>query len=64
MPFLAATLLYMNTRRDWMGGLRSGWLSNTFLVLALALFAYLSVTEVRRLVEQHWPWIAIVRSAR
>jgi Mn2+/Fe2+ NRAMP family transporter len=55
MPFLAATLLYMNTRRDWVGRLRSGWLSNSLLLLALALFAYLSVVEVRRFIEQNWP---------
>ena len=55
MPFLAATLLYMNTRRGWVGRLRSGWLSNSLLVLALALFAYLSVVEVRRFIEQKWP---------
>jgi Mn2+/Fe2+ NRAMP family transporter len=55
MPLLAATLLYMNTRRDWLGELRSGWLSNAILVLALALFAYLSVVEVRRFIEQNWP---------
>lgn len=46
MPFLAGALLYMNTRREWIGNLRSGWLANAFIVLALALFAYLSVIEV------------------
>jgi Mn2+/Fe2+ NRAMP family transporter len=50
MPFLAATLLCMNTRRDWVGALRNGWLSNALLALALGLFAYLSVVEVMELV--------------
>ncbi len=44
MPFLAGTLLYMNNRRDWVGSLKSGWLTNLLLVLALVLFAYLGLT--------------------
>ena len=46
MPFLAGALLYMNTRREWIGNLRNGWLANAFIALAVALFAYLSVIEV------------------
>ena len=47
MPFLAGTLLYMNSRRDWVGDdLRSGWIANTLLVLSLLLFGYLCVDEV------------------
>ena len=47
MPFLAGTLLYMNSRRDWVGDrLRSGWLTNLLLVLSLLLFAYVSVQGV------------------
>lgn len=46
MPFLAATLLYMNSKRDWVGNLRNGTFTNVLLVLALLLFLYLSVTEV------------------
>jgi Mn2+/Fe2+ NRAMP family transporter len=45
MPFLAATLLYMNARRGWMGTLRSGWMANILIVLALLLFLYLGITE-------------------
>lgn len=46
VPFLAATLLYMNNRRDWVGDLRSGWVTNLALILALALFAYLGLVEI------------------
>lgn len=46
MPFLAATLLYLNNRRDRVGPLRNGRLANTLLALALLLFAYLCYTEV------------------
>jgi Mn2+/Fe2+ NRAMP family transporter len=46
MPFLAATLLYMNNRRREVGALRSGLLANGGLVLALALFAYLAVNKI------------------
>lgn len=38
IPFLAATLLVMNNRREWVGNLRSGWLANTILVVAMAVF--------------------------
>ncbi len=46
MPFLAGALLYMNTRRTWVGELRNGWLSMTLLILALLVFAYLSFNGV------------------
>ena len=47
MPFLAATLLYMNSRRDWVGDrLRNGWLTNALLILSLVLFGYLSVQGI------------------
>ncbi len=46
MPFLAGTLLYMNTRRAWMGDLRSGWVTNVLLVFALLVFLYLGVNGV------------------
>ncbi len=46
MPFLAATLLYMNSRRDWVGDFRSGWLTNGLLVLSLILFGYLCIDEL------------------
>ena len=41
MPLLAATLLIMNNRSDWVGGsFRSGWIINTVLVITLIFFAY------------------------
>jgi Mn2+/Fe2+ NRAMP family transporter len=46
MPFLAGTLLYMNTRRAWVGDLRSGWVANVLLVFALLVFLYLGVNGV------------------
>lgn len=49
MPFLAGTLLYMNSRRDWVGeDLRSGWMTNAILVLCLVLFGYLGWTQILR----------------
>ena len=48
MPFLAATLLYMNSRRDWVGEkLRNGWATVVTLVLSLLLFGYLFVDAIR-----------------
>jgi hypothetical protein len=47
MPFLAGTLLYMNSRVEWVGrDLRSGRLTQVLLLLCLALFAYLGVREL------------------
>lgn len=46
MPVLAGTLLYMNTRRAWVGDLRSGWIINLLLVLALLVFYYLGRSGV------------------
>lgn len=46
MPFLSATLLYMNSRRDWVGEFRNGWLTTTLLSLSLILFGYLLVDEL------------------
>ncbi|MBM3277089.1 MAG: Nramp family divalent metal transporter [Candidatus Handelsmanbacteria bacterium] len=46
MPFLAGALLYMNTRRAWVGALRNGWLAIVLLSAALLVFAYLSVNGV------------------
>lgn len=46
MPFLAGTLLYMNSKRDWVGNLKTGWLLNVLLVLALVLFLYLGVNQL------------------
>ena len=38
MPFLAATLLYLNNRREWMGALANRWLGNTALIVCLLVF--------------------------
>ncbi|NBB72540.1 MAG: iron transporter [Bacteroidetes bacterium] len=46
MPFLAGTLLYLNTRRRWVAALQNGWLMNGLLVAALLLFGYLCVNEI------------------
>lgn len=49
MPFLAATLLYMNSREKWVGSLKNGMVTNGLLILALALFLYLSVSQIYRM---------------
>ncbi len=49
MPFLAATLLVMNRRKDWMGKrLVNGPWANAALIAALGLFGYLAVQEAMR----------------
>jgi Mn2+/Fe2+ NRAMP family transporter len=53
MPFLAGTLLYMNSRRAWVGeAMRSGPAANALLALCLLLFAYLGVVEALDAVER------------
>jgi Mn2+/Fe2+ NRAMP family transporter len=48
MPFLAGTLLLMNSRAAWVGReLKYSVVSRVLLVLALALFAYLCVDGIR-----------------
>ncbi|MEE2708687.1 MAG: Nramp family divalent metal transporter [Gemmatimonadota bacterium] len=51
MPFLAATLLYMNSKEKWVGALKNGRLTNGLLILALLLFLYLSVTQIIRMMN-------------
>jgi len=47
MPFLAGTLLMMNSRARWVGeDLKYGLVSKILLVLALALFAYLFIDGI------------------
>ena len=47
MPFLAATLLYLNSRVRWVGReLRNGWFNTCVLILCLVLFGYLGVTQL------------------
>jgi hypothetical protein len=45
MPLLAATLLVMNNRRDWVGELRGGWLVNAALTATLLLFLWVGLDE-------------------
>ena len=42
MPLLAATLLWLNSRRNLVGELRNGWVATATLVLALFLFAMIA----------------------
>lgn len=45
MPFLAATLLLMNNRRQWVGRMCNGAITNVALILILALFAALAIRQ-------------------
>lgn len=46
MPFLAGTLLWMNNRSTWLGGMRTSPVTNVILWVSLGLFAYLAVVEL------------------
>ncbi len=46
MPFLAATLLYLNNRRDWMGALANRRPGNAALVVCLLVFGVVCVREI------------------
>lgn len=46
MPFLAALLLYLNNRRDWMGDQRNGIACNVVLIISLLLFGWIAVSEI------------------
>ena len=46
MPFLAATLLYLNNRRAWIGALANRWMGNVALVVCLVVFAVVCGFEV------------------
>jgi Mn2+/Fe2+ NRAMP family transporter len=46
MPFLAALLLYLNNRADWIGELKNGTGRNLALIVALLLFAWVAVGEL------------------
>jgi Mn2+/Fe2+ NRAMP family transporter len=48
MPFLAATLLYLNNRRSWMGALVNGRLGNVALTVCLLVFGAVCINELRR----------------
>ncbi len=46
MPFLAATLLILNNRQEWVHTLRNSLWINVLLVLSLLLFAYLGLNQL------------------
>ena len=46
IPFLAATLLYLNGRRKWVGSLKNGPLTIAVLVACLVLFGYLAYEQL------------------
>lgn len=46
MPLLAAILLYLNNRRDWVGSLQNGVVRNVALVVSLLLFGWIAVLEL------------------
>lgn len=46
MPFLAATLLWMNNRSSWVGALKNSWLQNLGLALNVLLFSGLCIREI------------------
>jgi len=52
MPFLAAVLLVMNNRRDWIGALKNGPVMNGLLLLSLVLFAVLFFVEAAESLER------------
>lgn len=51
MPLLAASLLYLNNRRDWMGALANGRLGNTALAVCLLAFGVACIRELITLVR-------------
>jgi Mn2+/Fe2+ NRAMP family transporter len=46
MPFLAALLLYLNNRRDWVGPLHNGPIRNAALIVAVGLFGWIALREI------------------
>ena len=53
VPFLAATLLYMNNRVKWTSGVpRNSWATNLALVVILALFATVVAQDVMPYLRQ------------
>jgi Mn2+/Fe2+ NRAMP family transporter len=46
MPFLAALLLYLNNRRDWVGSLGNRPWHNVALVISLLLFTWIAISEL------------------
>jgi Mn2+/Fe2+ NRAMP family transporter len=52
MPLLAALLLYMNNRRDWLDKLKNGALTNIVLLLSVLVFGLLLYTEIAKQLRQ------------
>ena len=48
MPFLAALLLYMNNRRDWLKSFHNGFIMNALLLVSILLFSYLLIEQTLR----------------
>ena len=49
VPFLAATLLYLNNRIRWTNGVpKNGWATNGLLLVILSLFVVIWIDEIRR----------------
>ena len=49
VPFLAATLLYLNNRVRWTSAVpKNGWATNALLLVILGLFVVIWVDEIRR----------------
>jgi Mn2+/Fe2+ NRAMP family transporter len=53
-PFITATLLYMNNKREWMGKAKYGVVSNVLLTVSLVLFLYLMATEIKDQLAKLW----------
>lgn len=46
MPFLAATLLYMNNKTEWVKELKNGWQINTALLITLLVMLFLFIRQL------------------
>ena len=57
IPFLAATLLYLNGKARWLGSLRNGPLTVISLLACLALFGYIAFRELARVAETIWVFL-------
>ena len=49
MPFVAGTLLWLNSRRAYVGDSRNGWAATAALLLCVALFLFLAIDTLRDL---------------
>ncbi|MBC8039728.1 MAG: hypothetical protein H7Y06_04230 [Opitutaceae bacterium] len=52
MPFLAAPLLYLTNRREWMGALATRRAGNLALVVCLVVFGVVCVREVLEVIAK------------